>query len=86
MKAKKWRWFLFTSRDLHLFMRFKSIVATHSDLRLYVSRDFMDFLRTQLSVTRCMTLTGRTVDSQMRIDNVDIYIDTASAKPFYIFQ
>ena len=76
---------MFTSRDLHLFMRFKSIVATHGDLRLYVSRDFMDFLRTQLSVKRCTTLTGLTVNSPMRIDTVDIYIDDASAKPFYIF-
>jgi hypothetical protein len=73
------------TRVLHLFLRFKSVVATNADLKLYVNPTFLAFLRTRLHVTKCTTLSGKLVPNLVRIDNVDINVDVNSTKPFYIF-
>lgn len=70
---------------LHVFLRFKSIVAINADLKLYVSLDFLCFLRKRLHVSKCTTLTGKLVTDLVRIDNVDIHLVEDSTKPFYIF-
>lgn len=72
-------------RLIHLFLRFKAIVATNPDVKLYVSSAFLRFLRTRLSVSKCTTLTGRVVNDMVRIDAVDINVDEDSTKPFYIY-
>lgn len=72
-------------RELHQFLRLKSIVQKQPDLKLFVSPEFLTYVRTRLNVGKVTTLAGRGVPDEFVIDGVLVHLARLSFVPFYLY-
>jgi len=72
-------------RELHQFLRLKSIVQKQPDLKLFVSPEFLQYVRTRLNVKKVATLAGRGVPDEFVIDGVLVHLARLSFVPFYLY-
>lgn len=71
--------------DIHMFLRLKAVVQHQPDLKLYVSPEFLQYVRTRLRVSKSTTLSGRVLPDEFYIDGVRIHLARVSFVPFYLY-
>jgi hypothetical protein len=71
--------------EIHQFLRLKSIVQKQPDLKLFVSPEFLSYVRTRLNVSKVTTLAGRGVPDEFVIDGVLVHLARVSFVPFYLY-
>lgn len=70
---------------LHQFLRLKAVVKRQPDLKLFVSPEFLKYVRTRLNVSKVTTLAGRGVPDEFVIDGVLVHLARVSFVPFYLY-
>lgn len=70
---------------LHQFLRLKAVAQRYPDLKLFVSPEFLAYLRTELRVKKSTTLSGKAVPDEFYIDGVLVHLARVSFVPFYLY-